>query len=154
MSKIELLAAELAQPFAKEIGCEIIEAEYKKEGSDYYLRVYLDKEDDYVSIDDCEHVSRLLEAKLDEIDPIKEAYYLEVCSPGIDRALKRDKDFVRFMEYDVDVKFFAPRDGKKEYCGRLVAYDDGKVTIEPEDGGDNIVFDKSDAVYIKLAVKF
>ncbi len=153
MSKIEQLTVELAEPFAVQIGCEVIEAEYKKEGSEYYLRVYIDREDGYVSIDDCEHVSRALEAELDRLDPIKDAYYLEVCSPGIDRALKRDKDFVRFMESDVDVKFFAPVGGKKEYTGKLVGYENGKVTLECEDGSE-MVFDKGDAAYIKLAVKF
>lgn len=83
MSKIEQLTQELAEPIAKQIGCEVIEAEYKKEGSDYFLRVYLDREDGGVDLDACEYVSRRLEAELDRLDPIKEAYYLEVCSPGL-----------------------------------------------------------------------
>lgn len=153
MSKTEQLAYELALPFAEQIGCEVIEAEYKKEGGEYYLRIYLDREDGSVSIDDCETVSRKLEAELDRIDPIKEAYYLEVCSPGIDRALKREKDFVRFTGHDVDVKFFAPHDGRKELCGKLASYDNGIVTVE-EDNGTKTVFDVKDTAYIKLAVKF
>lgn len=106
MSKIEQLTQELAAPIAEQIGYEVIEAEYKKEGGEYYLRVYLDREDGSVDLDACEYVSRRLEEELDRLDPIQDAYYLEVCSPGIDRPLKRDKDFVRFLGSEVDVKFF------------------------------------------------
>ena len=153
MSKIEKLVFDLAAPNAEQIGCEVIEVEYKKEGSDYFLRVYIDKETESVGINDCEYVSRALESEIDKLDPIKEAYFLEVCSPGIDRALKRDKDFVRFIESEVDVKLFAPRDNKKEFCGVLKAYDGTNVTIELEDKSE-LVFDKNDAAYIKLAVRF
>lgn len=153
MSKVEQIAYELASPIAEQIGCEVIEAEYKKEGSDYFLRIYIDKETQSVGIDDCEYVSRALEVELDKIDPIKEAYYLEVCSPGIDRVLKRDKDFERFMGSEVDIKFFAQRDGKKEFCGVLIDYDGKNVTVEL-DNKEKLVYDKNDAVYTRLAVKF
>lgn len=153
MSKIEQITVKLAEPIAAQIGCEVIEAEYKKEGSDYHLRVYIDKEDGYVGIDDCEYVSRALETELDKADPIKDAYCLEVCSPGLDRQLKRDKDFVRFMNCDVDIKLFAAYNGKKEYTGVLVGYDNGAVRAECDDGSV-IEFNKNDAAYIKLAVKF
>lgn len=153
MSKIEKMVFDMAEPFAKEIGCEVIETEYKKEGSDYYLRIYIDKESGSIGTDDCEYVSRKVEIELDREDPIKDSYILEVCSPGIDRELKREKDFVRFMGNDVDIKFYAPRDGKKEYCGKLIAYDNGKVLVECENK-KVISFNKNDVVYIKLAVKF
>lgn len=153
MNKIEQIAYDLAVPIAEQIGCEVIEAEYKKEGSDYYLRIYIDKLTESVGIDDCEYVSRAVEAELDKVDPIKEAYYLEVCSPGIDRELKRDKDFARFMGSEVDVKFFAPKDGRKEFCGVLEEYKAPVVSVRLENG-ETLEFDKKDAVYIKLAVKF
>ncbi len=153
MSKIEQIAYELASPIAEQIGCEVIEAEYKKEGSDYFLRIYIDKETQSVGIDDCEYVSRALEVELDKIDPIKEAYYLEVCSPGIDRVLKRDKDFKRFMGSEVDIKFFAQRDGKKEFCGVLIDYDGTNVMVEL-DNKEKLIYNKNDAVYTRLAVKF
>lgn len=152
MAKVEQLARELAEPIAQQIGCEVLDAEYKKEGSDYYLRVYLDREDGGVDLDACEYVSRRLETELDRLDPIKDAYYLEVCSPGLDRPLKRDKDFERFLGSDVEVKFFAPRDGKKEFEGVLAGYKDGVVTLEI--GKECIQFPKTDAAYIRLAVKF
>lgn len=152
MSKIEQLTQELAEPIAKQIGCEVIEAEYKKEGSDYFLRVYLDREDGGVDLDACEYVSRRLEAELDRLDPIKDAYYLEVCSPGLDRPLKRDKDFERFLGSAVEVKFFAAHDGKKELEGTLAGYADGMVTVEC--GSETITFPKSEAAYVRLAVQF
>lgn len=152
MSKIEEIIFGMAQKIADGFGFEIADIEYKKEGSDYFLRVYIDKEEGYIGIDDCEKVSKELSDKLDEKDPIKEAYILEVCSPGLDRKLKRDKDFVRFMGSEVDVKVFKPIDGKKEFSGVLLAYDDGVATIECENNKYNIK--KDEAVYIKLAVKF
>lgn len=152
MSKIEELTQELATPIAQQIGCEVIEAEYKKEGSDYYLRVYLDREEGGVDLDACEFVSRRLEEELDRLDPIKDAYYLEVCSPGLDRPLKRDKDFARFMGADVEVKLFASKDGKKEFDGVLTGYEDGTVTVTC--GGKELSFSKKDAAYVRLAVKF
>ena len=152
MSKIEQLTQELAAPIAEQIGYEVIEAEYKKEGGEYYLRVYLDREDGSVDLDACEYVSRRLEEELDRLDPIQEAYYLEVCSPGIDRPLKRDKDFVRFLGSEVDVKFFAPHDGKKELSGTLAGYADGVVTVSC--GGGEVSFPKTEAAYVRLAVRF
>lgn len=152
MSKTEQAVFEIASKIAEPMGYEIIETEYKKEGSDYFLRVYIDKEDSYIGIDDCEKVSKLLSEELDKSDPISEAYYLEVCSPGIDRKLKRDKDFIRFTGSEVDVKLYAPQDGIKEFSGVLEQYDSGYATIKSENKTYKIK--KDEAVYIKLAVKF
>lgn len=154
MSKIEKLAFELACPIAAQIGCEVVETEFKKEGGSYFLRVYIDREDGSVGIDDCEYVSKRFSDAIDSIDPISEPYYLEVCSPGLDRKLKRDKDFLRFCGHEVDVKLYAPQDsiGAKEFCGTLTDYADGIATIEVD--GKPIKIDKKDAVWIKPAVKF
>lgn len=152
MAKTEELVFNMAQPFAAREGCEILEVEYKKEGSDYHLRVYLDKDEGSVDLDTCEKVSRALSDELDKKDPIKESYILEVCSPGIDRQLKRDKDFMRFMGRKVDVKLFAPKDGKKEFEGILKSYEEGTVTIAS--GKEDIEIKKDEAVYIKLHVEF
>lgn len=151
MSKIEEIVFKLAEPFASEIECEVLEVEYKKEGADYFLRVYLDRENG-VDMDACAYVSERLSAALDEKDPIKDAYFLEVCSPGIDRALKRDKDFVRFAGRKVDVKLYAAKDGVKEFCGVLVSKDGDVVTIDLN--GKNISFTTDEAAYIKLAIEF
>ncbi len=152
MSKTEQIVFDIAEKIATPLGFEIVEVEYKKEGSDYFLRVYIDRDDGYISIDDCEAVSRSLSEELDKSDPIREAYYLEVCSPGIDRALKRDKDFLRFLGSEVDVKLYAPIDGVKEFCGVLEEYvaPIAKIVV----GNKEYNVKKSDAAYIKLAVKF
>jgi len=151
MSKTEELVFSLAEPFAAEIGCEVLEVEYKKEGSDYFLRVFLDREEG-VDMDACAYVSERLSVALDEKDPIREAYFLEVCSPGIDRALKRDKDFVRFAGKKVDVKLYAAKDGAKEFCGVLLGKEENTVTVELN--GKNISFLYEEAAYIKLAIEF
>ncbi len=151
MSKTEELVYALAEPFAAEIDCEVLEVEYKKEGTDYFLRVYLDRETG-VDMDACAYVSERLSAALDAADPIKDAYFLEVCSPGIDRALKRDKDFVRFAGRKVDVKLYATKDGLKEFCGVLLEKDGDVVTVEHE--GKTVCFNTEEAAFIKLAIEF
>jgi len=152
VSKSEQIVYDIALPFAEQIGCEVAEVEFVKEGSDYYLRVYIDRIDGSVAIDDCEYVSTQLSEELDKQDPISQAYYLEVCSPGIDRKLKREKDFVRFMGSEVDVKLYAALDGSKELSGILTGFADGIATIES--GGKSVEINQQDAVWIRLAVKF
>ena len=152
MSKTEQIVLEIAEAVVADMEYEIADVEYKKEGSEYFLRVYIDIEDGYIGIDDCEKVSKVLSDRLDEKDPIKEAYILEVCSPGIDRKLKKDKDFIRFMGSEVDVKLFAPVDGVKEFCGVLEDYRDGTAVIVSDKKTYSIK--KEEAVYIKLAVRF
>lgn len=151
MSKIEEIVLSLAEPFASEIECEVLEVEYKKEGADYFLRVFLDRETG-VDMDACAYVSERLSAALDEKDPIKDAYFLEVCSPGIDRALKRDKDFVRFSGRKVDVKLYAAKDGIKEFCGVLISKEGEIISIDLN--GKTVCFTQDEAAYIKLAIEF
>ncbi len=152
MSKTEQIVFEIAEKIVSDMEYEIVDVEYKREGSEYFLRVYIDKEEGYIGIDDCEKVSVLLSEELDEKDPVSEAYYLEVCSPGIDRKLKRDKDFMRFIGSEVDVKLFAPKEGMKEFSGVLDFYSDGVATVTVDKKALEIK--KEEAVYIKLAVKF
>lgn len=152
MSKIEQLALEIAQPIAESLGLEVVEAEYKKEGSDYFLRIIIDREDGYIGIDDCEAVSKRFSEQLDKKDPIKPPYILEVCSPGLDRKLKREKDFLRFIGSEVDVKLYSPIDSVKEFSGNLTGYKNGVATITSRNKEFQINI--KDAVYIKLAVKF
>ena len=152
MSKSEQIVYDLAVPFAEQIGCEVAEVEFIKEGSEYYLRVYIDRDEGSIAIDDCEYVSVRLSEELDKKDPISQAYYLEVCSPGIDRKLKREKDFLRFMGREVDVKLYAAIDGSKEFSGALKGFAGDIATIES--GGKCIDVKQQDAVWIRLAVKF
>jgi len=151
--KIPEIVAELAAPLAEGAGCFVDDVEFKKEGSDYVLRVIIDVEDSTdggVSIDQCENVSRALSDILDEKDPIPQAYMLEVSSPGIDRPLKRDRDFERFMGREIDIGLYKPMNGSKTFTGTLTSYKDGVVTVNA--GGEDIIFEKDKTAYIRLAV--
>ena len=148
---------EMALPLAQNEGLCIYEVEYKKEGSDYVLRVILDTasdgEGEYVSIDSCEKVSRALSDMLDESDPIKEAYMLEVTSPGLDRPLKRDEDFVRFAGRDIDIGLYKAIGGSKIISGKLIGLSDGVITAELPDGSEFSI-KKDETSSVKLAVVF
>lgn len=144
---------EIANPIALANGCFVDDVEFKKEGSDYVLRVTIDVEDDSdggVSIDQCEAVNRALSDSLDESDPIPQAYMLEVSSPGIDRELKKEKDFVRFMGRDVDVSLYKAKNGSKLICGKLAAYNDGNIILDIN--GESIEITKAEAAKVRLSV--
>lgn len=144
---------ELIQPTVTEMGYELVDVEFVKEGPNWYLRIFIDKEGG-VTIDDCEAVSKTLEKIFDEKDPIEQAYFLEISSPGIDRPLKKKEDFIKYNGEMVDVKLYKPYEGSKEYTGKLVGYDenDGTVTVEVDD--KNIAFTKKEIAGIRLAVIF
>ena len=144
---------ELIQPTVTEMGYELVDVEFVKEGPNWYLRIFIDKEGG-VTIDDCEAVSKTLEKIFDEKDPIEQAYFLEISPPGIDRPLKKKEDFIKYNGEMVDVKLYKPYEGSKEYTGKLVGYDenDGTVTIEVDD--KNIAFTKKEIAGIRLAVIF
>ena len=133
MSKIEELVRGIASEFADEIGTEIYDVEYKKEGADWFLRVYL-YSDKGITIDDCEYVSRKLSDKLDELDPIDAAYYLEVSSPGIERVLKTDRHFETAIGEKITAKLYGAIDGIKAISGRLDKFENGVIFITDDDG--------------------
>lgn len=141
----------LLLPIVESKGIEIYDVEYVKEGSDWYLRAYIDKPGG-VDINDCESVSRALSDELDKEDFIEEAYILEVSSPGLGRTLKKDKHFQKSLGEEVEVKTYKPVDNCKEFSGILKAYDDKTVTIETEH--TEICFAKSDIALIRLALDF
>ena len=141
----------LLTPIAEARGVEIYDVEYVKEGSDWYLRAYIDKPSG-VDINDCETVSRALSDALDKEDFIEEAYILEVSSPGLGRTLKKDKHLEKSLGEEVEVKTYKPMDGSKEFAGILKAYDDKSITIETEN--KEICFAKSDVALIRLALDF
>ena len=149
--KVTELVAKLAQPVVEEKGCELWEVEYVREGSERFLRIYLDKEGG-VDINDCEAVSRAMDPILDEADPIPESYHFEVCSAGLERALKRPGDFARFMGSPITVKLYRPRNGLKEIPGILRGYEEGRVTLEA--GKETITFEKSEVALVRLRVEF
>lgn len=149
----------LLAPIAATNGCEIYDVEYVKEGSDWYLRAYIDKPEG-VSIVDCENVSRALSDKLDEEDFIPDAYILEVSSPGLGRALKKDRHLEKSIGEEVEVKTYKPIECQKEFIGILKNFDKDTVTIEMEIETENgsetkdMVFAKSDIAVIRLTLDF
>lgn len=151
-SNTEQKVTTLLFPITEEKGLELVDVEFVKEGPNWYLRVYIDKENG-VTIEDCEEVSRLLEKKLDEADPIVQAYILEVSSPGIDRPLKKPEDFIKYAGEVVDIKLYRPINGIKEYQGVLQGLENQVITITGEDG-QVLEFEQKDVATIRLAVVF
>lgn len=151
MAKVTDLVAQLAEPFVEAAGCSLWDVEYVKEAGEWFLRVYIDKEDG-VSINDCEAVSRPLSDKLDEVDPIEGSYTFEVSSAGADRALKTPAHFAQFMGEDVEVRLYRARDGQKNYVGALAAYEDGNVTLTV--GDTSVTFEKKEIALIRLYPRF
>ncbi|MDE6910583.1 MAG: ribosome maturation factor RimP [Lachnospiraceae bacterium] len=148
-------AEALLEPIVAANGCEIYDVEYVKEGGNWYLRAFIDKADG-VSIVDCENVSRAFSEKLDEADFIPDAYTLEVSSPGLGRALKKDRHLEKSLGDEVEVKTYKPIDRQKEFIGVLKAYDKDTVTIETEKDSEtkDMVFAKSDIAIIRLTLDF
>ena len=148
---IELKAEEILKPIAEEKGVRIYDVEYVKEGSDYYLRAYIDK-DGGVNIQDCEDVSRAYSDKLDEADIISDAYILEVSSPGLGRQLKKDRHFENSLGEEVEFKLFEAVDGQKEFEGVLKSYDKDNITVTID--GEDRSFARSALAVIKLKLDF
>lgn len=149
--KITDQVAAFAKPVVEELGCTLWDVEYVREGGEWFLRVYLDKEGG-VDINDCEKVSRALDPILDEKDPIPDSYHFEVCSAGLERVLKRPGDFERFMGSPVLVKLYSPRNGMKEFAGVLQGYENGRVTISV--GKETYTFEKPEVAMVRLRVEF
>ena len=142
----------MLMPIVEAKGFELVDVEWVKEGANWYLRAYIDKENG-ITVDDCEEVSRALSDLLDEEDFISENYILEVSSPGLDRPLKKEKDFARSIGKDVEVKLFKAINKEKEFYGILSAYDESSVTITTEEQKEQ-TFEKADIALIRLAFDF
>ncbi|WP_110929449.1 ribosome maturation factor RimP [Bacillus massiliglaciei] len=127
--KVTEIVEELAAPILEELQLELVEVEYVKEGKSWFLRVYIDKETG-VDIEDCSNVSEKLSEKLDEADPISQNYFLEVSSPGAERPLKKDKDFLKAIGKNVYIKTYEPILDEKEFEGVLTEFDGEQVTLE------------------------
>ena len=149
MSKITDTVLALAQPVVEAEGCEIWDVEYVKEAGAWYLRVYIDKAGG-VSIDYCEAVSRALDPVLDEADPIPTSYIFEVSSAGVERELKRPRDFEKFLGSQVEVRHYQPVEGAKAHTGTLRGYADGAVTIEIN--GAEKTYQKAQVAQVRLSV--
>ena len=149
--KVTDQVAAFAKPVIEENGCQLWDVEYVREGSERFLRVYIDKTGG-VDIADCERIHRALDPILDQEDPIAESYHFEVCSAGLERALKRPEDFARFMGSPVLVKLYRPYNGQKEIPGILRGYEEGRVTVEA--GKETVTFERSQLALVRLRVEF
>lgn len=151
VNKVEEAVFNISRPIAENLGLELIDVEYKKEGSSYILRVIIDKPDG-VDIEDCENLSRELDVKLDETDPIEHSYNLEVQSPG-ERSLKREREYEYFSGREVEVKLYEAQNGKKVVGGTLIGMDNGMINILQEDGEEKH-FPKEKVANVKLKINF
>ena len=138
---------DIVEPFAEELGLIIWDVRFLKEGSSWYLRIFIDK-DGGVSIDDCVDLTHAINKPLDEADPIEQAYFLEVSSPGVERDLVRDEHFEAYIGEKIKVKMIRPVEGKREFSGILADYSDGNITISLDDES-GFTFTKKEASWIK-----
>lgn len=143
---------DILAPYVKTQDMEIVDIEFVKEGPYRYLRVTIDK-DEPVTLDDCQLVSQFLNSKLDAMDPIEEQYFLEVSSPGVERVLKKDKEFKKFEGHEVQLKLFQAFEGQKSINGTLVGLIDDHIVIENDLHG-RIEIPKSKVSLTKLVVEF
>ena len=151
-SKLEKLIIEMASPIAEANGCYVYDVEYVKEGGARYLRIYADKEDGGISINECEIINRAMSEALDVKDPIKENYILEVSSPGIERKLKTPEHFQKYLGRTVDMGLYQAIDGSKTLTGDLKAYADGEITVAV--GEQEITLATGDTTFVKLHFDF
>lgn len=143
---------EIAEPVAASLGLEIWDVRYEKEGSSWYLRIFIDKPGG-VNIDDCERFSRTVDPLIDEADPIDGSYYFEVSSPGIERELVRPEHFLRYVGQKVSVRFIRPVEGRRDYVGTLERFEDGTATLALEEGRA-LSFDRRQASRVRVYADF
>ena len=147
---VEEFVSEVVETIIESTELELVDVEYVHE-REWYLRVFLDKEGG-IDLDDCQMVSEKLSEVLDAKDPIKENYLLEVSSPGLDRVLNKEKDFIRYHGRDVDIQLFKPINGKKQYTGSLQGYSDEFITIQVQE--ERIDLERAAIAQIRLHLDF
>ena len=148
----ETRTEELITPILDCMNFELVDVEYVKEGGTWYLRAYIDKEGG-ITVNDCEAVAREMNEILDREDFVEDSYVFEVSSPGLGRPLKKEKDYIRSMGEEVEIRTYRAINREKEFYGILSAYDENTVTIKTEDGTE-MTFEKSDIALIRLAFDF
>ena len=148
----ETRTEELITPILDRMNFELVDVEYVKEGGTWYLRAYIAKEGG-ITVNDCEAVAREMNEILDREDFVEDSYVFEVSSPGLGRPLKKEKDYIRSMGKEVEIRTYRASNREKEFYGILSAYDENTVTIKTEDGTE-MTFEKSDIALIRLAFDF
>lgn len=139
---------QIVAPFAEELGLDIWDVRFVKEGTDWYLRIFIDKEGG-VSIDDCVDLTHAITKPLDEADPISQSYLLEVSSPGVERELITDAHFEKFVGSNVMMRLIRPIDRVRDFSGKMISYENGMITIELADK-ENLTVNKKETSYVKL----
>lgn len=157
MSTVVETVTELVTPILEEQNFELVEVEFVKEGKNWFLRVFIDKEGG-IDIEECAFVSEHLSEKLDSIDPdpIPQAYFLEVSSPGAERPLKKEADYQRALGEYIHVSLYQPLDGEKQYEGFLQSYDDAELVlkIRIKTREKEITVDRKNIAKARLAIQF
>lgn len=149
MARIEEKVEELLRPTIEKIGYDLYDVEYAKEGKNYFLRILIDKLEG-IDLNDCEKVNHAIDAILDEADYIKEQYFLEVSSPGIERVLKKDRHLEQYKGKEIQVKLFKKdENGKKEYQGVLQEFDEEKIMIETNIETKKLALERKNIAQIK-----
>ncbi|SHH99894.1 ribosome maturation factor RimP [Sporanaerobacter acetigenes] len=146
------IVEELSIPIMGELGFEIVDIEFVKEGPNNYLRIFIDKPGG-ITIDDCQKASEIISDKLDEIDPIDVSYYLEVSSPGLDRPLKTNKDLNRNLGEDIEIKLYQGINGKKLYMGKFLSFNNDCIVIL-DDENNEVELSRKNIAKINLAIRF
>ncbi len=149
--KVVAAVEEAVKPVIEQLGFELVDIEYVKEGPDWYLRIYADKKGG-IGIDDCATISQAVDPIIDGLDVLQSAYIFEVSSPGLDRPLKNESDFKRYEGETVDVSLYAAIDGAKQYTGKLLPKSDGFVSIEIDGAAKH--FDEKAVSLVKRAIVF
>lgn len=140
--------AEIVAPYAEELGLDIWDIRFVKEGTDWYLRIFIDK-DGGVSIDDCVDLTHAITKPLDDADPISQSYLLEVSSPGVERELITDSHFEKYIGAAVMMRLIRPIDKVRDFGGTLKKYENGLITVELADG-EELTVNKKETSYVKL----
>ena len=153
MPGIRETVADAARPVVEENGCELLEVSYVREGAHQYLRLVIDKRGG-VTVEDCERVSRQTDALIEEVFPSREPYIFEVTSPGLDRPLKTDRDIWRHTGEEVEVRLYAPRDGKKAFEGILKGLDETGDVVILQNGEQEFRFSRKETASLKRTIKF
>lgn len=151
MSKTESLIEEMAAPVIANLGLELVDVEFKKEGGNWYLRIFIDKPDG-ITHEDCQTVSKQISSLIDEKDPIAQSYFLEVSSPGLERPLKKIEDFAKYVGSMVNISTFTSLDGQKSFQGKLAGVEEGNIVLTIKEKRLLIPFDKISSA--RLAIEF
>lgn len=148
MASIEEKVEQLVAPKVEQLGYKLYDVQYAKEGKDYFLRIFIDKSEG-IDLNDCEKVNNEINGLIDEADYIKEQYFLEISSPGIERILRKDKHLKEAIGKQIEIKMFKPLEGKKEFLGILEEFDDEKIEILQTENDEKIQIDRKNISLIK-----